>query len=278
MKRTRMMKQEWILKKIILLLLMLGIALESCVLFAQAAETGDYSNEVGVQQLGVSYNWTEDRHGTLISASKEIKAASGQISVNVKSYKLSNSIYTTGNLELIFTNNYESDAYLSFDWTITNGYGSFTIDGDGPNGSKTGSVSKKLASHQSVKVTITSGIKNKYYVSPGAGMNITNIKLVEDVKQVTVTFLEPEIGGSYTVDEESITSTTSKTSPSNHVYELVAKADQGYVFAGWKNEKNEYYSTEKSWRKAFSDNVSVCPVLYRRKVLSSVSVTRSFSI
>lgn len=260
MKRTRMMKQEWILKKIILLLLMLGIALESCVLFAQAAETGDYSNEVGVQQLGVSYNWTEDRHGTLISASKEIKAASGQISVNVKSYKLSNSIYTTGNLELIFTNNYESDAYLSFDWTITNGYGSFTIDGDGPNGSKTGSVSKKLASHQSVKVTITSGIKNKYYVSPGAGMNITNIKLVEDVKQVTVTFLEPEIGGSYTVDEESITSTTSKTSPSNHVYELVAKADQGYVFAGWKNEKNEYYSTEKSWRKAFSDNVSVCPV------------------
>lgn len=46
-----MMKQEWILKKIVLLLLMLGIALESCVLFAQAAETGDYSNEVGVQQL-----------------------------------------------------------------------------------------------------------------------------------------------------------------------------------------------------------------------------------
>ncbi len=260
MKRTRMMKQEWILKKIILLLLMLGITLESCVLFAQAAETGDYSNEVGVQQLGVSYNWTEDEHGgALSSASKEIKPASGQISVNVSSYRLSSYTYTAGNLELIFTNNYESDAYLSFDWTITNGYGSFTIAGDGPNGSKTGSVSKKLASRQSVKVTITSNNKPNS-ASQGAGMDITNIKLVEDVKQVTVTFLEPEIGGSYTVDEESITSTTSKTSPSNHVYELKAKADKGYVFAGWKNEKNEYYSTEESWRKAFSDNVSVCPV------------------
>ena len=119
MKRTRMMKQEWILKKIILLLLMLGITLESCVLFAQAAETGDYSNEVGVQQLGVSYNWTEDEHGgALSSASKEIKPASGQISVNVSSYRLSSYTYTAGNLELIFTNNYESDAYLSFDWTM----------------------------------------------------------------------------------------------------------------------------------------------------------------
>lgn len=90
-------------------------------------------------------------------------------------------------------------------------------------------------------------------------MDITNIKLVEDVKPVTVTFLEPEAGGSYTVDGEAITSKTSKTASSNHVYELAAKAADGYVFAGWKNEKNEYYSTEESWRKAFSENVSIGP-------------------
>ena len=255
MKRTRMMKQEWILKKIILLLLMLGIALESCILFARAEETGDYSNEVGVQQLSVTYSWTEKKDNwSVATASKSITPSSGKLSVTVKSDS-NLGVYTVGVLQFTLTNNYESDAILSFDWNITKTNGTFSVDGDS---SRTGSFSKKLSGHESVIITIESAHSGNGK-KIGAGMDITNIKLVEDVKPVTVTFLEPEAGGSYTVDGETIAYKTSKTAPSNYVYKLVAKAADGYVFAGWKNEKNEYYSTEESWRKAFSEDVSIGP-------------------
>lgn len=220
-------------------------------------ETG--TRDPGVTNLGVSFTWSVDNNKH--PASYELNAGSGNIDATVKSRNgVSDRYCYPGTLVLTLTNNYESSAILSFDWEVTQTYGSWTVKDVGSNnGQQRGSFKETLEGHTSVTVTISS-TKSKDGANYGVAMNIKNLSLKEDVKTVTVKFLKPGVGGSYTVDGESITSTTSKTSPSNHVYELEAKADKGYAFAGWKNEKNQYFSTVESLKKAFSENVSVCPV------------------
>lgn len=107
--------------------------------------------------LGVTYSWTEKKDTlSVATASKSITPSSGKLSVTVKS-DANLGVYTVGVLQFTLTNNYESDAILSFDWNITKTYGTFSVDGDS---SKTGSFSKKLSGHESVIITIESAHSN----------------------------------------------------------------------------------------------------------------------
>ena len=92
-------------------------------------------------------------------------------------------------------------------------------------------------------------------------MDITSIKLEENVIDVTTTFLPPKEGGSYSVDGVAITSETTHTKKSNYRYQLSATPASGYAFAGWKNEvTGEYLPSEANCSQGFPADTQIRPV------------------
>lgn len=130
---------------------------------------------------------------------------------------------TNNSSTLTITNNKNTPATLSFDYTVTVSGGKIQVDGKDVTAGK---FSKKLPHGKTVKVYIES---NSY--SAETKITMTNVKLVADVS-ATVNFLPAE-NGSYTVDGEAITADRTKTQSSMTAYQVMATPNAGYQFMGW---------------------------------------------
>lgn len=133
---------------------------------------------------------------------------------------------------LTITNKKSTTATLSFDYSIEQNSGKIQVDGT--EVSSGASFTKELATNESVKVYIQSGI-----TSAATKITLTNVVLVSDVN-ATATFVPAE-NGSYTVDGKLITEEYSNTQSSMTAYQVVATPADGYQFMGWYDVSNEKY-------------------------------------
>lgn len=260
--RGKTMKHNSTHRKTIARLLAIALMIGVCVLIIQAAvSTDDISSKVGVNNLGVTYSFDDGKTGTFVgAASFTPNPSSKTIGLTVKSYSAwSENNCTPGSLTLTLTNNYDSKAELSFDYTVSKTYGTWSVGAESGVMSRTGFL-VTLDGHSSLTITIESQRK-KTGAKNGVVMNITNIQLVEQVFNVDTTFLPPEQGGSYSVDGMAITSEKVIPNKSNYVYSLAATPATDYVFAGWKNaDTGAYFSGDASISRAFTENSRIQPV------------------
>ena len=256
------MKHNSTHRKTIARLLAIALMIGVCVLIIQAAvSTDDISSKVGVNNLGVTYSFDDGKTGTFVgAASFTPNPSSKTIGLTVKSYSAwSKDNCTPGSLTLTLTNNYDSKAELSFDYTVSKTYGTWSVGTESGVMSRTGFL-VTLDGHSDFTITITTD-RSKNGAKNGVVMNITNIQLVEQVFNVNTTFLPPEQGGSYSVDGRAITSKEIIPNKSNYVYNLAATPATGYVFAGWKNaDTGAYFSGDASISRAFTENSQIQPV------------------
>lgn len=259
------MKEEYRTKKYISFLIVLMLMVGICVLLAQADSSGPL--DIGVTKLGATYIWTDNEASSVIgdAATKDDKAGNGSFSNTVKTWWSSGIYNHKGVYELTLTNQYVGKANLTFTFSVS-GYGTFSINDDTNNttypvGTNNQQYSVGLEGGHSVTIKMESSTSTKKQARTGITVNIFDITLTEDVKDVSVTFLPPEQGGSYSVDGTAITADTEINKKSNQTYSLVATPATGYVFVGWKNvTTNTYLSNEKDWTSAFSENMQVRPV------------------
>ena len=260
--RGKTMKHNSTHRKTIARLLAIALMIGVCVLIIQAAvSTDDISSKVGVNNLGVAYSFDNGKTDTFMGAASFTPNPSFKtIGLTVKSYPaLIENNCTPGSLTLTLTNNYDSKAELSFDYTVSKTYGTWSVGAESGVMSRTGFL-VTLDGHSSLTITIESQRK-KTGAKNGVVMNITNIQLVEQVFNVNTTFLPPEQGGSYSVDGTAITSEKIIPNKSNYVYSLAATPATGYVFAGWKNaDTGAYFSGDASISRAFTENSRIQPV------------------
>ena len=249
------MKQNVKLKKAISFLIVMGLAIALLLVFAQA-ETG--SVNVGVEKLKLEYTFTEESNWRGQKSTYTKSNTVNPLTFTVKSASaVIDSGCSKGTLEITLTNEYDSEADLGFDWTVS-GYGSSDINGDTAN--RSGTINARLKGHSNITLKIVSAVSTVGHKT-GITLSISNLKLTEYVVDVSTTFLPPEHGGNYSVDNKTITEEITYSHKSSYVYQLTATPAAGYVFAGWKNaDTNAYLSTEASWSTAFSENTRILPV------------------
>ena len=131
---------------------------------------------------------------------------------------------TSNSSTLTITNNKNTPATLSFDYTIVQNNG--TIEVNGKSYTKLGTFSNEIGAHKEVTVYIESG-----NTSAETKITMTNVKLVASAT-ANVTF-QPAENGSYTVDGEAITADRTKTQSSMTAYRVAATPNAGYQFMGW---------------------------------------------
>ena len=131
---------------------------------------------------------------------------------------------TSNSSTLTITNNKNTPATLSFDYTIVQNNG--TIEVNGRSYTKPGTFSNEIGAHKEVTVYIESG-----NTSAETKITMTNVKLVASAT-ANVTF-QPAENGSYTVDGEAITADRTKTQSSMTAYRVAATPNAGYQFMGW---------------------------------------------
>lgn len=153
---------------------------------------------------------------------------------------------------LTITNKKDTDAILSFDYTI--GLNDGTIKVAGTTVNATGHYSETIGAGGSITIELISS-----KTSNDTTINITNLSLIADV-EVTTTF-QPAENGSYTVDGIQITEETVKTQQSTIAYNLSATANPGYKFVGWYSETNNtYLSTANPASLQFDSNQTVTAI------------------
>lgn len=257
------MKREHRIKKCIPFLTVLMLMVGVCTLLVQAASTGPL--DIGVPKLGATYRWEHNGITAVDGAKKEDVAGGGVFSNTVTSYYVEGwfPVKHAGDYELTLTNQYEGKANLTFKFEVT-GYGTFSINNQSyanvfGKGEQPYSIG--LEGGESVTVKMTSSTETKKQATTGIKVKITVTEFKEDVKDLYMTFLLPEEGGSYIVDGKAITEDTIIKKKSNHTYSLIATPNTGYVFVGWKNvATNAYLSNEKNWTKAFGEDMQIRPV------------------
>lgn len=133
---------------------------------------------------------------------------------------------------LTITNNRNTPATLSFDYTVSQKDSTIKVGGNSVT--KNGKFSTDLGSQKTVTVSIESGKKEGEY----ATINLSNFLLVQKT-EATTTFLPAGENGSYTVDGTPITEAYTNTQSSMTAYQVVATPAQGYQFMDWYDVKNE---------------------------------------
>lgn len=114
----------------------------------------------------------------------------------------------------------------------------------------------KLGKGQSVVIKI---------VSPsGSGracyLDINNISLAATTTENQTAIFKPATeGGSYTINDEKVTEGTEVTAPVGTEYKLVATAEDGYQFIGWKNG-DTYISWSREYAYPIMDGQTIQPV------------------
>ncbi len=159
-------------------------------------------------------------------------------------------------IEVHLTNSGDVLSTLKFTYTVS-GKGNVTIEGAAVTG--TGTYEKTVAGSGSVLIEINSeetseGQKN------GVVLKVENLQLEKYEVDVTTTFLTVK-NGSYTVNGKLINENWENTQKSTEVYSVIAEANSGYKFAGWKNiTTGEYLSYESTASISVSANCSIQPM------------------
>ncbi|MBR0230356.1 MAG: S-layer homology domain-containing protein, partial [Erysipelotrichaceae bacterium] len=131
-------------------------------------------------------------------------------------------------LTLTYTGN--TNATVLFDYTYELNKGSITIDSVSATDS---SFSKVLAKNETIKIVLTSDDSAENTTS----ISLTNIQVIPEIN-VTTTFIPGE-NGTYTVDGETISTSTTYTKRSTESYDLIASPVSGYKLAYWYDVTNE---------------------------------------
>ena len=180
----------------------------------------EYSN-----QGGGTATWTSS--GTTISATSKGTAAKTNVS------------------DLTLTNNSGAEAVLSFNYSLTTGgttaatraslTGAITVSNQA---NATGEFSQTLAAGESVVIQLKSPRGAAYK----ATFTISELALVSlNAADPILTFKPATEGGSYTLDGAAVSAEITKEVALNTVFVLSAEAEEGYVFYGWYDEKNDKY-------------------------------------
>lgn len=156
----------------------------------------------------------------------------GVVTGTVKATKVACTGWSAKNSTLTITNNRNTPATLSFDYTVS--LKDSTIKVGGTSVTANGKFSTDLGSKQAVTVYIQSGKTDGQY----ATINLSNFLLVQKT-EATTTFLPAGENGSYTVDGNPITKEYASTQSSMTAYQVVATPAQGYQFMDWYDVKNE---------------------------------------
>ena len=133
---------------------------------------------------------------------------------------------------LTITNNRDTSATLSFDYTVVLSGGEIKVDNAPvPADAADGPVpfSKELKPGGNTTVYIMSGDQNN-----ATTITMTNVRLVS-AATAEVTF-QPAVNGSYTVNGQEITEPTTMTLSGAIAYQVEATPVDGYRFKGWYNE------------------------------------------
>lgn len=130
---------------------------------------------------------------------------------------------------LTITNNRDTSATLSFDYTVVLSDGEIKVDNIPVPADGTFSISKELEPGGNTTVYIMSGNQNI-----ATTITMTNVRLVS-AATAEVTF-RPAEHGSYTVNEKEITELTTMTQSGATAYRVAATPVDGYRFKGWYNE------------------------------------------
>lgn len=158
-----------------------------------------------------------------------------------------------GENTITIQNKSSEEATLSFDYECVISGGTITVDGTGRSGS--GSFSKKLTADSSIKIVLKTEKGSDKTVS----ITLKNLLLVAE-KRVNITFKTGD-GGSYTVNGDAISSTSTIDGVTSTAYAVVATPASGNQFFGWYNETdNTYQSYDASAELRFDSNKTVKPV------------------
>lgn len=130
---------------------------------------------------------------------------------------------------LTITNNRDTSATLSFDYTVVLSGGEIKVDNTPVPADGKVSFSKELEPGGNTTVYIISGDQNI-----ATTITMTNVRLVS-AATAEVTF-RPAVNGSYTVNGEEITELTTMTLSGAIAYRVEATPVDGYRFKGWYNE------------------------------------------
>ena len=199
------------------------LALVLCALFVFAVfpvmASADTTLTTAVKDLGVSYT-----EGDSITWSLE----GGNIVGSVKATTGCSTDAATTTLTL--TNQKKTDAILSFDYEVSIDNGTITVDGDGVTAGN--SFRKTVAAGGTVKIELTSSATANQITK----ITLKNILLYDPTATANVTFKPASEGGSYTVDNETITTDTIKQNTADYGYTLKATPEVGYRFYGWLSD------------------------------------------
>ena len=199
------------------------LALVLCALFVFAVfpvmASADTTLTTAVKDLGVSYT-----EGDSITWSLE----GGNIVGSVKATTGCSADAATTTLTL--TNQKKTDAILSFDYEVSIDNGTITVDGGGVTAGN--SFRKTVAAGGTVKIELTSSATANQITK----ITLKNILLYDPTATANVTFKPASEGGSYTVDNETITTDTIKQNTADYGYTLKATPEAGYRFYGWLSD------------------------------------------
>ena len=199
------------------------LALVLCALFVFAVfpvmASADTILTTAVKDLGVSYT-----EGDSITWSLE----GGNIVGSVKATTGCSTDAATTTLTL--TNQKKTDAILSFDYEVSIDNGTITVDGGGVTAGN--SFRKTVAAGGTVKIELTSSATANQITK----ITLKNILLYDPTATANVTFKPASEGGSYTVDNETITTDTIKQNTADYGYTLKATPEAGYRFYGWLSD------------------------------------------
>ncbi len=181
-------------------------------------------------------------------------SSNGRINGSVKTTSKTScgqTTYTAKTGTLTLKNTSGSKATLSFTATPTLNGGSMTV-----NESVCSIITPYnlvLAANESVSIVLTSSDSAENTTS----VVLSDISLVVE-KNVNVTFTPPE-NGSYTVDGNTITSSTTITKKSTQSFAVSATPASGYAFAGWivGGDASNVISTNATDSLVFTENATV---------------------
>ena len=162
--------------------------------------------------------------------------------------------YSTRKSTLTIKNTKATEAILSFDYAVVPNGG--TIQVAGAKKTENGTYSGTLAKGKSIKAYIQSSTSAKT-----TKIVLTNIKLVAKGLSATTVFQPATSGGSYTVNDETITSDTDMTQNSEVAYSVVAKPSSGYKFVCWYNvTEDKYISTAATASLNIEENCTITAI------------------
>ena len=200
-----------------------------------AADVSDNLTNLTVESLSVSYSGNASEGSGWQSANGEVtvKGTGKNITALVKSSVHGNifTSYKESYVTIKLKKEYESDAWLKFDLTVS-GDSNSTVTVNG-NAKSSGHIEIKLSGGSSAEIKIVSSTKREGHDS-GITVGIDNLELEKIEAKFLTTFLPAE-HGKYSVDGTYITTATTLPKKSTESYAVSATADTGYRFFGWKN-------------------------------------------